>query len=117
MRMRVSTVCLFPTRLLIRIPWADVRWWLLDIARECVAMTPADRAPREPRRIWVLSVGRREVGRRSRSPSPIAMKWRRIGNCSLAIARKAGVSAVGPDAAPERPPAASPRARGGSSNA
>ena len=37
--------------------WADVRWWLLDVARECVAMTPADRAPRDPQRIWVLASG------------------------------------------------------------
>jgi serine/threonine protein kinase len=37
--------------------WADVRWWLLDVARECAAMTPADRAPRDPQRIWVLASG------------------------------------------------------------
>jgi hypothetical protein len=37
--------------------WADVRWCLLDVARECAAMTPADRAPRDPQRIWVLASG------------------------------------------------------------
>jgi hypothetical protein len=38
--------------------WADVRWWLLDVARECAAMTPIDRAPRSPQHVWVLASGR-----------------------------------------------------------
>jgi hypothetical protein len=37
--------------------WADVRWWLLDLARECAAMTAADRAPRCPERVWTLASG------------------------------------------------------------
>ncbi len=37
--------------------WTDVRWWLLDLARECAAMTTADRAPRSPQRVWALSSG------------------------------------------------------------
>jgi eukaryotic-like serine/threonine-protein kinase len=37
--------------------WADVRWWLWDVAKECMSMTPADRAPRDPRRIWALASG------------------------------------------------------------
>jgi serine/threonine protein kinase len=37
--------------------WTDVRWWLLDLARECAAMTDADRAPRSPKSIWVLASG------------------------------------------------------------
>ena len=38
--------------------WADVRWWLLDVARECAAMAHADRAPRNLQRLWVLASGR-----------------------------------------------------------
>src|SRR5262245_1048983 len=37
--------------------WADVRWWLLDLARECAATTAADRAPRVPHRVWTLASG------------------------------------------------------------
>ena len=37
--------------------WTDVRWWLLDLARECAAMTTADRAPRSPQRVWALASG------------------------------------------------------------
>ena len=37
--------------------WTDVRWWLLDLARECAAMTTADRAPRSPKRVWALASG------------------------------------------------------------
>jgi hypothetical protein len=37
--------------------WTDVRWWLLDLARECVATTAADRAPRRPQRVWTLTSG------------------------------------------------------------
>jgi uncharacterized RDD family membrane protein YckC len=37
--------------------WTDVRWWLLDLARECAATTDADRAPRDPKRVWVLASG------------------------------------------------------------
>src|SRR5262249_40777802 len=37
--------------------WADVRWWLLDLARECEAATAADRAPRSPQRVWTLASG------------------------------------------------------------
>ncbi len=77
-------------------PWSDVRWWLLDIARECAAMTTADRAPREPRRIWVLTSGGAKW-----IDDPIAVADRdEVGtDCQLlaAIARKAGVSAISPD--------------------
>jgi eukaryotic-like serine/threonine-protein kinase len=37
--------------------WTDVRWWLLDLARECAATTAADRAPRSPQRVWTLASG------------------------------------------------------------
>jgi len=37
--------------------WSDVRWWLLDLARECAATTAADRAPRNPQRVWTLASG------------------------------------------------------------
>jgi serine/threonine protein kinase len=37
--------------------WTDVRWWLLDLASECAAMTTADRAPRSPQRVWALASG------------------------------------------------------------
>lgn len=37
--------------------WADVRWWLLDLARECAAMTAAERPPRSPARVWTLASG------------------------------------------------------------
>ena len=38
--------------------WADVRWWLLDVAGECAAMAEEDRAPRNPQHVWVLASGR-----------------------------------------------------------
>ena len=37
--------------------WVDVRWWLLDLAKECAATTAADRAPRSPERVWTLASG------------------------------------------------------------
>jgi eukaryotic-like serine/threonine-protein kinase len=37
--------------------WTDVRWWLLDLAKECAATTAADRAPRSPQRVWTLASG------------------------------------------------------------
>jgi uncharacterized RDD family membrane protein YckC len=37
--------------------WAEVRWWLRDLARECAAASPHDRAPRRPDRVWVLAAG------------------------------------------------------------
>ena len=38
--------------------WADVRWWLLDVAGECAARAHGDRAPRDLQRVWVLASGR-----------------------------------------------------------
>ena len=34
--------------------WADVRWWLLDLARECASQTPQETAPLRADRVWVL---------------------------------------------------------------
>jgi hypothetical protein len=77
-------------------PWPDVRWWLLDIARECAAMTPADRVPRDPRRIWVLASGGAKW-----LDDPVAVVDRdgvaTDRQLLSAIARMAGVSATGPD--------------------
>jgi uncharacterized RDD family membrane protein YckC len=38
-------------------PWVDVRWWLLDLARECAAQTPEDRPPLRADRVWILDAG------------------------------------------------------------
>ena len=38
--------------------WADVRWWLLDVAGECAAMAHGDRPPRNRQHVWVLASGR-----------------------------------------------------------
>ena len=37
--------------------WVDVRWWLLDLARECVAQTPEDAPPLRSDRVWILDSG------------------------------------------------------------
>jgi hypothetical protein len=37
--------------------WGDVRWWLLDLARECAAHTPDDTPPLRVDRVWVLESG------------------------------------------------------------
>jgi eukaryotic-like serine/threonine-protein kinase len=37
--------------------WVDVRWWLLDLARECAAASSDDRAPQRLDRVWVLASG------------------------------------------------------------
>jgi eukaryotic-like serine/threonine-protein kinase len=37
--------------------WTDIRWWLLDLAKECAATTAADQAPRSPERVWTLASG------------------------------------------------------------
>jgi tRNA A-37 threonylcarbamoyl transferase component Bud32 len=37
--------------------WVDVRWWLLDLARECAAQTPEDRPPLYANRVWILDGG------------------------------------------------------------
>jgi hypothetical protein len=37
--------------------WADVRWWLLDLTKECAAATAEDRAPRRIDHVWVLPGG------------------------------------------------------------
>ena len=38
--------------------WADVRWWLLDVAGECAARAHGDRARTMLQRVWVLASGR-----------------------------------------------------------
>jgi hypothetical protein len=38
-------------------PWVDVRWWLLDLACECAAQAPDDRASRRADRVWILDAG------------------------------------------------------------
>jgi uncharacterized RDD family membrane protein YckC len=37
--------------------WAEARWWLRDLARECAAQSPADRPPLRFERVWVLDEG------------------------------------------------------------
>jgi hypothetical protein len=37
--------------------WADARWWLLDLARECAAQGPDGRPPLRADRVWVLESG------------------------------------------------------------
>jgi hypothetical protein len=37
--------------------WADVRWWLLDLARECVSQRPDEWRLRRADRVWVLHAG------------------------------------------------------------
>jgi tRNA A-37 threonylcarbamoyl transferase component Bud32 len=37
--------------------WTDVRWWLLDLARECAAQAPDDRPPLRADRVWALDSG------------------------------------------------------------
>ena len=37
--------------------WADVRWWLLDLARECDAQSSEDRPLLRADRVWVLDTG------------------------------------------------------------
>ena len=41
--------------------WADVRWWLLDLAGECAADSADDRPPRRLDRVWVLDSGRAKL--------------------------------------------------------
>jgi hypothetical protein len=38
-------------------PWADVRWWLLDLARELAAQSAEDGPPLRADRVWVLESG------------------------------------------------------------
>jgi eukaryotic-like serine/threonine-protein kinase len=38
-------------------PWMEVRWWLLDLARECVSHTPGDRPPLSAEWVWILDSG------------------------------------------------------------
>ena len=78
--------------------WADVRRWLLDVAKECASMTPADRAPRDPRRIWALASG----GAKwlddpivdGGAPDPVATDRQLL----VAIAHHTVASGIGPDA-------------------
>jgi hypothetical protein len=79
--------------------WADVRWWLLDIARECLAMTPADCAPRDPRFIWVLSSGRAKWLDDPAAPGDVEEVATNRQLLS-AIARKTLFAAPGPDGRP-----------------
>jgi serine/threonine protein kinase len=37
--------------------WSEVRWWLLDLARECAATAPDDHVRRQLDRVWVLDSG------------------------------------------------------------
>jgi uncharacterized RDD family membrane protein YckC len=37
--------------------WADVRWWLLDLACECAAHSPEDAPPLRADRVWILESG------------------------------------------------------------
>ena len=37
--------------------WEDVRWWLLDLARECAAQTSEARPPLRADRVWILDTG------------------------------------------------------------
>jgi hypothetical protein len=63
--------------------WADVRWWLLDLARECGAQTPEDRPPLHANRVWILDDGGAKlvddpaVDRNGGSPSP--------GSCAVLL--------------------------------
>jgi uncharacterized RDD family membrane protein YckC len=77
-------------------PWAEVRWWLLDIARECVAMAPSDRAPRQPRHIWVLTSG---GAKWVDDPVAVADRDEVATDRELlsAVAHGAGLTAIGPD--------------------
>ena len=40
-----------------RCAWVDVRWWLLDLARECADAAPNDKPPLRADRVWILDTG------------------------------------------------------------
>jgi hypothetical protein len=57
--------------------WADVRWWLLDLARECDAQVPGDDPPLLSERVWILDSGGAKL-----IDDPITDHAERPGSCA-----------------------------------
>jgi hypothetical protein len=65
--------------------WAEVRWWLLDLARECVAQDPEDTALLRSERVWILDGGGAKLVDDPAADRDARPAWGPSGSCATLL--------------------------------